>query len=438
MHIDLRALNKIELVSPYLAHLGPGSTWQDVMNVIPPTEFTMLHGQCKSVGVGGYIVGGGVNAVGTYEKFGTAAENVEEYTLVIADGTILKVSEGNTTVINPNSFAYQIQNDHGLNFALKGAGSSMGIVTEFKYKVYPEPETLPALAFVFIENAQDLENIEKAAKDPRYQMTIYVPYLFRNANIRAMHATIFKTVPWILKIIAFKGVEPVLVQMVDLTPKIGRFTERRKAYEFLKSYQIKIALDGFLADFIPPNAQELGDYEQLYLSHEEFKQRGFQAISSANMLGISSLQTFKNFLLYHPIFGLHNRASKKSLKSGCEFCFFAIVASHRLANQNIPVVMKGPFSYELSCLYPRKEGSKCSNLMKNIKENLRSKSLQNGDKPFQYLNTPSCDLKDSFKNRYFRPGVYEKLLRTKHYWDPKNRFNHCHSIGNDNENCCPI
>ena len=226
--------------------------------------------------------------------------------------------------------------------------------------------------------------------------------------------------------------------MVDMRPNAGRFTDRRKAYEFLKSYEIKIALDGFLADFIPPNAQELGDYEQLYLSHEEFKQRGFQAISSANMLGISSLQTFKNFLLYHPIFGLHNRASKKSLKSGCEFCFFAIVASHRLANQNIPVVMKGPFSYELSCLYPRKEGSKCSNLMKNIKENLRSKSLQNGDKPFQYLNTPSCDLKDSFKNRYFRPGVYEKLLRTKHYWDPKNRFNHCHSIGNDNENCCPI
>ena len=165
MHIDLRGMNKIELLSPYLALLEPGSTWNDVLDIIPPTDFTMLHGQCRTVGVGGYLVGGGVNWVGTYEKYGSAAENVVRYTLVIADGTILQVSDGNTTVIHANSPAYQIQYDHGLNFALKGAGSSMGIVTEFEYKVYPEPETLPTLALVFIENAKDLENIEKASKD---------------------------------------------------------------------------------------------------------------------------------------------------------------------------------------------------------------------------------------------------------------------------------
>ena len=43
VHIDLRAMNKIELLSPYLAQLGPGSTWNDVLDVIPPTDFTMRN-----------------------------------------------------------------------------------------------------------------------------------------------------------------------------------------------------------------------------------------------------------------------------------------------------------------------------------------------------------------------------------------------------------
>ena len=66
------------------------------------------------------------------------------------------------------------------------------------------------------------------------------------------------------------------------------------------------------------------------------------------MQGISSLKTFEKFLLYHPIFGLYNQDSKMSLESGCEFCFVVIVASNRPSNQNIPVVLKGTFQYELS------------------------------------------------------------------------------------------
>ena len=269
-------------------------------------------------------------------------------------------------------------------------------------------------------------------------MSIYITYLFRNTNIVAPNSGAFKILPKILKQMAFKAVEPVVIVMVDMSPKVGRITERRKAYKFLKSYGIKIALDGIFAEIIPNDLQEIGDYEHMYLKENEFKYRGFQAISSANMQGISSLQTFEKFILHHPIFGLYNRDSKMSLESGCEFCFVVIVASNRPSNQNIPVVLKGTFQYELSCLSPRIQAPKCSKVLKNVKENLRRKAMQKGDKPFQYLNTPSCDLKESFKDRYYRPGVYEKLLRTKRYWDPKNRFNHCHSIGNNNEDCCPI
>ena len=34
-----------------------GGTWADVLEKLPPSEYTMIHGQCTSVGVAGYILG---------------------------------------------------------------------------------------------------------------------------------------------------------------------------------------------------------------------------------------------------------------------------------------------------------------------------------------------------------------------------------------------
>ena len=36
----------------------------------------MIHGQCLTVGVGGYLLGGGVNALGASARFGFGAQNV--------------------------------------------------------------------------------------------------------------------------------------------------------------------------------------------------------------------------------------------------------------------------------------------------------------------------------------------------------------------------
>ena len=84
-------MNRVALISDHLAILGPGGTWADVLRKIPPSKFTLIHGQCTSVGVGGYILGGGVNVVGTSEKYGSAANHVERYTMVDAEGRILLV-----------------------------------------------------------------------------------------------------------------------------------------------------------------------------------------------------------------------------------------------------------------------------------------------------------------------------------------------------------
>jgi hypothetical protein len=91
VHIDLRAMNSVGLMSSHMAVLGPGGTWKSVLEKIPPSKYTMIHGQCTSVGVGGYILGGGVNVVGTSERYGSAVQQVERYTMVDAKGRTLLV-----------------------------------------------------------------------------------------------------------------------------------------------------------------------------------------------------------------------------------------------------------------------------------------------------------------------------------------------------------
>ena len=66
-------------------------TWADVLEKLPPTKFTMIHGQCTSVGVAGCLLGGGINVVGTSEKYGSGANHVARYTMVDAQGRILLV-----------------------------------------------------------------------------------------------------------------------------------------------------------------------------------------------------------------------------------------------------------------------------------------------------------------------------------------------------------
>ena len=101
LHIDMRKLNKVHLTNrkglddefgegPAL-ELGPGSTWERVLHRVPTDRYTMMHGQCLTVGVGGYLLGGGFNVVGTSQRIGTGSSNVLQYTMVDSDGFLVKV-----------------------------------------------------------------------------------------------------------------------------------------------------------------------------------------------------------------------------------------------------------------------------------------------------------------------------------------------------------
>ena len=82
----------------------------------------------------------------------------------------------NSTVIDPDSgeLIKVIENNkedaQDLFKSLQNAGSSYGITTEFLYRIYPGPEVMPALMFVYIENERDLRNLDNVVLSGLYHV----------------------------------------------------------------------------------------------------------------------------------------------------------------------------------------------------------------------------------------------------------------------------
>ncbi|KAK7438622.1 hypothetical protein VKT23_017955 [Stygiomarasmius scandens] len=119
--IDLRLLNNIDIDEKRsVAGLGPGSKWKTVYSAMELYNLTAVGGRLPDVGVGGFLLGGGISLLSFRNGFGS--DNVVNYEIVLADGTI----------VNANA------NSHpDLFWALKLGSTNYGVVTRFDVRMYP-------------------------------------------------------------------------------------------------------------------------------------------------------------------------------------------------------------------------------------------------------------------------------------------------------------
>ncbi|KAK4641447.1 hypothetical protein QC761_501820 [Podospora bellae-mahoneyi] len=146
--------------------IGPGARWGQVYEYLAQYDRAVAGGREARVGVGGLLLGGG-NTLFT-GRHGFACDNVIEYEVVLANGSIVKA-----TASGEYSDLFR---------ALKGGGNNFGIVTSYTMPaiscasiwgglVILPPDIMPAAADAFVDFTSNLE------KDPDSNLILMIAHL---------------------------------------------------------------------------------------------------------------------------------------------------------------------------------------------------------------------------------------------------------------------
>ncbi|KAH8684498.1 hypothetical protein BGZ60DRAFT_478650 [Tricladium varicosporioides] len=124
--IDLKNLNGIEMRGDVdgkgeVTSVGPGNRWMQVYEKLEVFNKTVVGGRQADVGVGGFLLGGGISFVS--RRYGWAADNIRSYEVILANGSIVNVNQ---------------ESSPDLYWALRGGGNNFGIVTKFELETYPQ------------------------------------------------------------------------------------------------------------------------------------------------------------------------------------------------------------------------------------------------------------------------------------------------------------
>ncbi|KAI1275439.1 hypothetical protein F5Y07DRAFT_400433 [Xylaria sp. FL0933] len=119
--IDLQNFSSMSLnATKDVLQVGAGARWGDVYKFLEKNELSAIGGRDGTVGLAGFLLGGGYPALPNLHGFG--ADGVKSFEVVLADSSIVTADSDN----NPNLFK-----------ALKGGGSNFGIITSIRLSLHP-------------------------------------------------------------------------------------------------------------------------------------------------------------------------------------------------------------------------------------------------------------------------------------------------------------
>ena len=125
-------------VDPYerVAHIKAGARWGDVVDAVARYGLAAMHGSSPSVGVIGYLLGGGLSFYG--RRHGLAVNHVRAFEVVTPDGVVRRVDA---------------DHDRELFYALRGGSGGYAVVTAVEIGLLPYLEVTGGALFFEAEDA---------------------------------------------------------------------------------------------------------------------------------------------------------------------------------------------------------------------------------------------------------------------------------------------
>ncbi|KAF4597920.1 hypothetical protein EYR38_006312 [Pleurotus pulmonarius] len=122
--IDLQGLKTIELHDDGdTISIAPGLTWGEVYMFLKPHGLHTVGARAPGVGVGGFLLGGGVSFLSM--EHGLGSDNVIDYEVVLSNGSVVHANKAERS---------------DLFWALKGGSTNFGIVTRFMMPTMTRPQ----------------------------------------------------------------------------------------------------------------------------------------------------------------------------------------------------------------------------------------------------------------------------------------------------------
>ncbi len=308
------------------------------------------------------------------------------------------------------------EGDNDLFFALKGAGSNFGIVTQFLYRIYPFPETRPIAMPVYLRSIYDFVKLQKIAETGQYQISVYRIQHFRRptggwlSNTRHLSRVHFHRASR-----DRLGYEPVVVMFTALQTSatatgLSGVQRALRRVRLSTAYPSLFQVDRFLTwqwgiDRSGNNDPTFRSYDYLFYSRQERRRQGRRAFVSASLTSASSPWAFEEIAFNDATFDLRSSILLPNPDLGCDACFWHVTlwtsAYHRVqffANSRTSSSSSSRsntlWSFELVCLYDprnRLRARRCKDLVDRARFRLNEATNVRLSEPLhQSYNTPSC------------------------------------------------
>ncbi|KAF4462413.1 Bifunctional solanapyrone synthase [Fusarium albosuccineum] len=175
--LDLRRLNSKELVQENIARLGAGNTWGEVYEWLEKQELSVIGGRDPTVGLAGFLLGGGMGAFPNLHGLGT--DNIKGFEVVLADGTIVNANLGS------NADLYKALKGGATNFvqytiSLYNPEDYIGII-DATVQVQKSMETDPKIGLFTNFNAGFVAVILLYADQPTEPIEAFRPFYNLNS-----------------------------------------------------------------------------------------------------------------------------------------------------------------------------------------------------------------------------------------------------------------